>query len=322
MIMNRFHRALCAFSRSTQRWTPINYHHQETQTISLPSRRIDSLSMSSLSLVSWNIDAFSSRPAERAKRIVSHILARPKLPDIVCLQEVTPSVRIFLLDNARVRDAFLVTDAEDGTCFKDVPFATMTMLSRICFDTGPDLPQDDKTERHERFMIRGVSRVRLPSKYRREALYIDIILPRIPGVVLRLVNVHLDSLEDTLLYRAQQMEILGHILREPGCSGGLIAGDFNAISSGDDGLLGKNGLVDAWVSLHGVADLAGATWGVGIERQDGLRQGRLDKIAMTGVTATDMKVLRPGLIEVPVPGGESREIPWSDHCGLTCTFTV
>ena len=33
-------------------------------------------------------------------------------------------------------------------------------------------------------------------------------------------------------------------LREPGCGGGIIAGDFNAISPEDDGLVDKNKLVD------------------------------------------------------------------------------
>ena len=118
------------------------------------------------------------------------------------------------------------------------------------------------------------------------------------------------------------MEILADVLREPGCSGGIIAGDFNAISPEDDGIVDKNGLVDAWVALHGRADSDGATWGVGVKRRDGLGRGRLDKVAMMGLKAEEMEVLRPGLIEMPRPGEDSIEIPWSDHCGLRCTFTI
>jgi tyrosyl-DNA phosphodiesterase 2 len=118
------------------------------------------------------------------------------------------------------------------------------------------------------------------------------------------------------------MEILADVLREPGCGGGIIAGDFNAISPEDDGLVDKNKLVDAWIALHGRADPDGATWGVGVERQDGMGPGRLDKVAMMGLQAKEMEVLRPGPIEVPRPGGKSVEIPWSDHCGLRCTFTI
>jgi len=132
--------------------------------------------------------------------------------------------------------------------------------------------------------------------------------PQPRRAVFRLVNVHLDSLGDTLHYRARQMEILANVLREPGCSGGIIAGDFNAISPGDDGLVDKNELVDMWVALHGSSDPDGATWGVGVERRDGLGPGRLDNVAMMGLKAKEMKVLRPGPIEVPKPGEKPVEM--------------
>jgi tyrosyl-DNA phosphodiesterase 2 len=276
-----------------------------------------------LSLISWNIDAFSSRPVSRAKLIFSHILEGPKSPDIIFLQEVTPDVRASLLDDARVRAAFLAIDAEDQTLFEDVPFTTMTLLSSARFASRLVLQKEgDGIEGEEKFMLGRVSRVTLRSKYRRDALYVDIIPRTAPSTVFRLINVHLDSLGDTLHYRAQQMEILANVLREPGCSGGIIAGDFNAISPEDDGLVDKNELVDAWVALHGRADPDGATWGVGVERRDGLGPGRLDKVAMMGLKAKEIEVLRPGHIEVPRPGEKPIEISWSDHCGLRCTFTI
>lgn len=140
----------------------------------------------------------------------------------------------------------------------------------------------------------------------------------------RLINVHLDSLGDTLPYRTEQMEILANLLREPGCGGGLVAGDFNALSRDDHALVDQNGLVDAWLALHGKDGLDGATWGVGVDRPDGLGPGRLDMVAMLGVQAKEMEmeILRPGLIEVPKPGEDSDYIPYSDHCGLSLAFTV
>jgi len=311
MVTNRLWRTLSAFNCSTRRWAPI------------PSRNAQSQATQRLSLTSWNIDAFSSRPVSRAKLILGHILEGPKSPDIIFLQEVTPEVRASLLDDARVRAAFLVTDAEDQTSFEDVPFATMTLLPSARFASGLDSQKEgDGIEGGGMFMLGSVSRVTLPSKYRRDALSVDIIPSIAPGAFFRLINVHLDSLEDTLPYRAQQMEILANVLREPGCSGGIIAGDFNAISFEDDGLVDKNELVDAWVALHRRADPDGATWGVGAKRRDGLGPGRLDKVAMMGLKAQEIEVLRPGTIEVPRPGEKSVEIPWSDHCGLRCTFTL
>ena len=120
------------------------------------------------------------------------------------------------------------------------------------------------------------------------------------------------------------MKILADILREPGCGGGIIAGDFNAICPEDDGLIGKNKLVDPWVVMHGRADPDGATWGAGVGRQDSWQgANRLDKVAMTpGLGAEEMEVMRPGPIEAPGPDEKSFCIPWSDHCGLRCTFTI
>ncbi|KIN99504.1 hypothetical protein M404DRAFT_1004608 [Pisolithus tinctorius Marx 270] len=262
-----------------------------------------------LSLISWNIDAFSSRAISRAisraKLILGHILKGPKSPNIIFLQEVTPDVRTSLLRDARVRATFLATDTEDQTLFEKVPFATMTLLSRTHFTSGLDSQkEDDGIEGGEKFMLGRISRVTLPSKYRRDALCVDIIPPSAPSTFFRLIN------------------ILANALREPGCGGGIIAGDFNAISPEDDGLVDKNKLEDAWDALHGRGDLDGATWGVSVERRDGLGPGRLDKVAMMGLKAKEMEVLHPGPIEVPRPGEKPVEIPWSDHCGLRCTFTI
>ena len=308
-------RTFSAFKSSNQLWTPVASRcapNQVTQQLALTSR---------FSLITQNFDAFSLRPVARANLLLSSILEESKRPDIIFLQEVTSDVRTSILGNPKVREAFLVTDAEDQTSFEGVPFANMTLLSskRFAFDLELQ-KEEDGVERGEKFMLGPVSRVKLPSKYGRCALSVDIIPSSTPSTTCRLVNVHLDSFRDTLPYRTEQMEILANLLREPGCGGGLIAGDFNAISPEDHALLHKNGLVDAWVVLHGKKD--GATWGVGVERHDGLRPGRLDKVAMLGVDAKDMEILRPCLSEVPKPGEDSDYIPCSDHYGLRLSFTV
>lgn len=290
---------------------------QVTQRLAQPSR---------FSLITQNSDAFSSRPIARAKLLLHSILEESKRPDIIFLQEVTSDVHTAILANPKVREAFLVTDAQDKTSFEGVPFANVTLLSsrRFAFDLESQ-KEDGGVERGEKFVCGPVSRIKLPSKYRRCALSVDIMPPSTPSTptaAYRLVNVHLDSLGDTLRYRTEQLEMLANLLREPGCAGGLIAGDFSAISPDDHDLLDKNGLVDAWVALHGEEGLDGATWGVGVERDDGLTTGRLDKVALLGVEAKDMEILRPPLIEMPKPSENSDYIPCSDHCGLRVSFTV
>ena len=278
---------------------------------------------SDFSLTTWNFDAFSPRPVARAKLILGGILEEAKRPDIVFLQEVTSDVRSSILDNSKVREAFLVTDAEDQTSFNGVPFANMTLLSnkRFAFDLESQ-KEGDGVKGGTKFMLGPVSRVKLPSKYGRCALSVDIVSPSTPTAACRLINVHLDSLGDTLPYRTEQIEIIANLLREPGCGGGLIAGDFNAISPEDHDLPDKNGLVDAWLALHGKEGLDGFTWGEGVERWDGLGPGRLDKVVMLGIEAKEIEILRPGLIEVPKPGEDSDYIPYSDHYGLRLRFTV
>ena len=287
-------RTLSVFKPSTRLWVPVSSRCAPNQATRQPALT------SHFSLITQNLDAFSPRPVARANLLLGGILEESKRPDIIFLQEVTSDVRTSILGNPKVREAFLVTDAEDRTSFEGVPFASMTLLSRKRFAFDLELQkEEDGVERGEKFMLGPVSRVKLPSKYGRCALSVDLIppsAPSTPSTACRLVNVHLDSLGDMLPYRTEQVEILANLLREPGCGGGLIAGDFNAINPKDHALLDQNGLVDAWVALHGKKEPDGATWGVGVgvERHDGLGPGRLDKVAMSGVVAKDMEILRPG----------------------------
>ncbi|KAI5835233.1 hypothetical protein K523DRAFT_411726 [Schizophyllum commune Tattone D] len=203
----------------------------------------------------------------------------------------------------------------------------MTLLARKRFSFDLESYKANAGEREpeeafgNKYTFGPVSRITLPSKYRRCALAVDIIPSYAPSVTFRLINVHLDSLGHTFQYRVAQLETLASLLREPGCSWGLIAGDFNAISPADHMLLDKNVLVDAWIALHGGVGVEGATWGVDVARRDGLRASRLDKVAMVGLKAQEMQILRPRQIEVPKPGAPSKYIPYSDHFGLKLDFT-
>ena len=178
--------------------------------------------------------------------------------------------------------------------------------------------ESDLDKGSPKLALDSVFRTAFPSRFKRDALCVSIAAPGAPGsgTVLRLLNVHLDSL-DSQFRRALEMRILAGLLREPGCSGGVVAGDFNAIDPLDETLVDKHALVDAWVALRGTA-AGGATWGVGVEREfddvDGRRPGRLDKVVMLGVQPCAIDVLQPGLV-----GAYTR---WSDHCGLRCTFAI
>ncbi|KAG6850739.1 hypothetical protein H0H93_009362 [Arthromyces matolae] len=286
--VTRLFKKISAFNASTRYWRPLcpptNSYRQ------------------SFTLTSWNIDALSNRPVARSRAIFDYILQGPKLPDILFLQEVTLEARNSILSDKRVRDGFLLTEGEDDTSFEGVPFSTMTLLSRTRFTAEHESLLT--TDEEPNLLIGPVFRQMLPSKFKRDALCVDVVLPTSPGTLLRLINVHLDSLEDTKRYRTEQMKILADVLREPGCGRGLIAGDFNAIGLEDKWLVETNNMVDAWVQLNGTTGPDGHTWSVGVERNDGLQPRRLDKVAMVGLEPTEMQVLRPGSILMPTPYGK------------------
>lgn len=322
MFLNRIRvsRSLSAFDHTSHRWAAIplrNPHDPITQRPSSRPADAHAVGKQTLSLTSWNIQAPRSKPVARCGLILDHIFKGPKFPDIIFLQEVASSARQFLLSDHRVRSSFLTTDAEDETSFKGVPFATMTLLSSKRFGSPLLAGEEEKGEGEggSKIVLDSVFRTELPSRYGRDALCVNIATPAAPGQVLRLFNVHLDSL-DSQFRRALQMMVLAGLLREPGCSGGIIAGDFNAILPEDHALVDEHELVDAWVALHGstTGPDGGATWGVGVELRDGLKPGRLDKVVMLGLQPDEIEVLQPGLIDGCTP--------CSDHLGLRCIFTI
>lgn len=328
MFLNRSRqgRALSAFNQAKQRWAPIPLPlHDPHRPPTHP--RPSGSGKQTLSLTSWNIQASQSNPLERSQLILNHIFKgfEPNLnfPDIIFLQEVTSSVRLSLLNDPRVRAGFLTTDAEDDVAFRGVPFACMTLLSSKRFGSSL-LAEKDSEEGGEgksgsKIMLDSVFRTELPSRYARDALCVNITAPTTLGhnTVLRLLNIHLDSL-DSHFRRTLQMHVLSGLLRETGCRGGIIGGDFNAIQPEDHMLVEKYGLVDAWVALHGNLNGSdggsGDTWDVGSNLKDDLKPGRLDKILMLNIQPDEIQLLQPGLINTYTP--------WSDHCGLRCTFTI
>ena len=291
------------------------WQSQEMPKPSLKSGSTNFPRIRRLSIVSWNIDAVSESPVLRAKCILERILKHP--PDVIFFQEVKPAVRESLLDDPSVQEAFLTTDAEDEAAFEVAPFATMALLSRARFPS-PDYPSPRNP-----LALGSVARVNLRSIVSpRDALCIDVFVPPWPHTAVRLINVHFEPFENRLFFREKQMEGVAQILREPGCSAGVVAGDFNAIGPKDDALVEEHGLVDAWltsrVHMTQAGNPDGYTWGVDAALRNVCATGRLDKVALLGLKASYIEVLQPGTVWVPGQGN----VPWSDHCGLRCTVLI
>lgn len=95
--------------------------------------------------------------------------------------------------------------------------------------------------------------VKYPSRFERDALCCDILLPSHETAEnpLRvcLDNIHLDSLPiNPSSLHPHQLLIVTSYLRATGH--GLVAGDFNPVLPGDDMLVSANGLLDVWSELH------------------------------------------------------------------------
>src|SRR5262249_47222751 len=81
----------------------------------------------------------------------------------------------------------------------------------------------------------------------RTAVVTDVKLKNASGKerIVRIINTHLESLS-SLPARRQQMYLCSELLKSDEVSGGVVAGDMNAISDGDKELHVVFGLRDAW----------------------------------------------------------------------------
>lgn len=301
-VFQRWH----AYDTSARQWAPV----EPSQSLSTP---LQTSLPPTLQLLTWNIDAFADEHESRIDGVlfkIRHLLDSHRGPDVVFFQEVSKKALAHLLQNTWVRENWLSSEADEAN-WAGVPFATMTLLSRARFG----LPSNPS------FLPGPLWRVKYPSRYGRDALCCDIFWNSITR--LRLINVHLDSLDIQPNKRPRQVAIAADLLRTAGVDRGLIAGDWNPVSKEDATLVQENGLVDAWERLHPGDD--GFTWGL-----DGkgapFPPGRLDKVAMVGLEPVDIRIINPETLSAATGPGEevaTGSVPgveWSDHSGLLCSF--
>lgn len=301
------------FSPAARRWVPVA--SRPIQSPGVQSSAQGNTPRSHFNIVSWNIDYSSSYPTRRCLDLINHVF-KYGVPDILCLQEVRSEVRASLLGNREIRQAFLTTDAATDLEYKR--FITMTLLSKERFAYSLDSKEMGGSNDEGKFIVGPVFREHLPSAAGRDGLCVGLIPPCAPDTFLRIINAHLESC-DGFSYRAAQLKQLSSVLHEPGCSGGLIVGDFNSVTDDDRLLIEENKLKDAWLTLHGDTKPDAPTWSVGRRRDPRYEPSRLDKVAMVGLEAEMMELMHPLCINATKP---SDQIEWSDHSGLRCKFCV
>lgn len=235
---------------------------------------------------------------------------------VILLQEMTLSDLRLITSCQWIQQRFGITDKDHSSWIK--PHYGTTTLVDVRLD------------------VANVFRVPLLSKFARDGLFVDIAVSNqyasaeASEKVLRLCNVHLESLIANPPVRPYQLSAVAAYLHAPEVVCALLAGDMNAIEPFDRTLHTDNGLRDAYLSLGGKEDSdEGYTWGYQVPAVMRERFGcsRMDKILYAGdVRANAFERIGAGVKVAEEKRGEIREAgeeEWvSDHYGVMGDFEI
>ncbi|KAL6705070.1 hypothetical protein ACN47E_007329 [Coniothyrium glycines] len=271
-------------------------------------------------LISWNIDVLVPFAEERMSAAIVYLkgLVASTPPDIamiIFLQEMSPSDLGQLAEAKWIQECFYLTDVDNGHWLSQY-YGTTTLIDK-------------------RLMVNRVFRVPFASNFNRDGLFVDIALSRGGSLqhgdmVLRLCNVHLESLVADPPVRPGQLKAAAEYLGKADVACALLAGDTNAIQPFDRTLHLENGLKDAYLELGGQEDSdEGYTWGYQVAQwmKDKFGCSRMDKIMFSGVVqpkrferiGMGVKVADEHVARVK----EAGELEWvTDHYGVMGDFEL
>lgn len=217
-------------------------------TLSLDGRSNNGDVFSSLRLITWNVDfliPYAKPRMAAALNYLADLVKDTPQPVVLFLQEMVPSDLEQITGAQWVREKFLVTDLDGSNWLAKAPHAygTTTLIDR-------------------RLNVKQVFRVPFISKFDRDGLFVDLQAGGEASSILRLCNVHLESLPANPPVRDKQLEDAKPYLHDPQLFAALLAGDCNAIEPFDRTLHTENELKDAFLELGGAEDTEeGYTWG-------------------------------------------------------------
>ncbi|KAF2731253.1 hypothetical protein EJ04DRAFT_443408 [Polyplosphaeria fusca] len=234
--------------------------------------------MTSLRLITWNIDFMAPYPTERMASALVY------LEGLISSIPTTTATVIFLQEmqeapNPRQLDQ----SATDLSQLRDASWVQqkfhITDLTPVNWDLSS---YGTVTLVDKRLMIAGVSRLHFMSEYQRDALLVDIAISA-SRKILRLCNVHLDSMNGSM--RPIQWKAAAHQLQnsEGDIYASILAGDCNANQPRDRTEPQENGFKDVYLELGGVeGDEHGMTWGFQCHAGAKWGRQRLDKVVCWG----------------------------------------
>lgn len=271
-----------------------------------------------LKLLTWNID--SKRPQEPGATLnarLDHIAIEieRRLPDVVGLQEVSQAAHTYLLGRAFIDAQYSSTSLR---LIRGATFGQVTFIRRG-------------------MKVREVFTIPLPSYQCREALALDVEVylrssvaqpdgsstsksfwsakSKSSSIILRLINVHLESLHHTPCFRPRQVaQVAQYLDILPQNYRAVVFGDMNPVQDDIDARIPHDlSLTDAWEVSQERLPLdqrcAGHTWGLS-EKMQIFPPARFDRVwyrAVDGFEARSVEVL-------------NHEGKASDHCAVMSTI--
>ncbi|KAF2503389.1 hypothetical protein BU16DRAFT_39151 [Lophium mytilinum] len=286
---------------------------ENTSTIAIGSTKV-----SSICLITWNIDVLTggaeARMAAALEHLESLISSVPaSQPIVVFLQEMGQSDMAQIRASNWIQARFFLTDVDERSWGSPL-YGTTTLVDR-------------------RLLVSQLFRVPWVTKFERDGLFVDITLHHESDRntrVLRLCNTHLESLVADPPIRPLQLASAARYLHEEHVHAALLAGDLNAIQPFDRTLHSDNGLKDAYLELGGAEDSEeGYTWGQQVPQwmKDRFGCSRMDKVLHCGsVTVTALQRVGVGIKVAEDKRRGLRDLgceEWvTDHYGLMATAEI
>jgi tyrosyl-DNA phosphodiesterase 2 len=278
--------------------------------------------LKSFRLITWNIDVLSPGGEPRMAAALDHVeelisKSPPESEPVVIFFQEMSETDLKQIQGAKwVQERFYITDLDGGQWAKPSfgpLYGTTTLIDKtLAVNFKP-------------------FRVRLPSRFQRDGLFVDVRVRSDSERVLRLCNTHLESLVAKPAVRPLQVARAAAHMQVSKIYASVLGGDLNAIEPFDRTLHSDNGLKDAYLELGGEEDSdEGYTWGQQAPKKlrDQFGCSRMDKAFYWGeIKALSLERVGEG-VEVKdeeakkmirEAGGETFA---SDHLGLSILFEV
>lgn len=284
--------------------------------------------ISNIHLITWNIDMSAPMAEARMSSALDYlselVAAIPaSSATIIHLQEMVDDDLDIISNSPWIQSNFHVTDLPQY------------MRTQWASQNNTDyMPQrrpryDILTLIDRRLAINSVSRLRFVSEYQRDALFVDLPLAS-SGThkILRICNVHLDSMTGNPPLRPIQWKAAAHWLQRDDIPSSILAGDCNAHQNYDRTAPQDLGFKDAYLELGGEGGAEdGFTWGYQCQYRLRFGPSRMDKVVFAGeIEAKSLKRIGVG---VTVKGDEragmheTEDLPFvTDHYGLMAEFDI